>query len=475
MFQRHASRRRTRMGAAAAVFVVCAAIARAATADDPPGATLFRVFLTNGTTVTSYGEYARVGDRVVFSMPVGGGAEGPRLHLVTLPASLVDWAQTERYADSARYTRYVETRGEADYVALNNQIAQALVQISGTREPARRLEIAMAARRLLVEWPSAHYGYRAPDIAQMSGILDEVISELRAETGATAFELSFVATVSPPALLPASAVSTERELVYQALGLARIVDGPSERLSLLESIAAALDPGTTPPESIESWKVSLREMITTEIAEDRKVDAAYAVVSRDLTKLAARYSRLGDVMGVQRVLNSVDRRDRQLGKKRPEQIGALVGALNAELEQAQRMRLLWDRWALRLPDLRKYAMVAGDLLQSFDASRGRLEEIERLAGPSDAILARLLHTCDTLSSSLRALTPPAELTSAHALVLNAIQLASTAAQVRREAIRAGNLDTARNAASAATGALMLMARARAEIDAQLKPPSGGQP
>ena len=34
-------------------------------------ATLFRVFLNNGTAVVSYGEYARVGDRVVFSMPHG--------------------------------------------------------------------------------------------------------------------------------------------------------------------------------------------------------------------------------------------------------------------------------------------------------------------------------------------------------------------------------------------------------------------
>ena len=33
--------------------------------------TLFRVFLNDGTAVVSYGEYARVGDRLVFSMPIG--------------------------------------------------------------------------------------------------------------------------------------------------------------------------------------------------------------------------------------------------------------------------------------------------------------------------------------------------------------------------------------------------------------------
>ncbi|HYC47010.1 MAG TPA: hypothetical protein VED01_16160, partial [Burkholderiales bacterium] len=34
-------------------------------------AALFRLFLTDGTAMVSYGEYARVDDRVIFSMPVG--------------------------------------------------------------------------------------------------------------------------------------------------------------------------------------------------------------------------------------------------------------------------------------------------------------------------------------------------------------------------------------------------------------------
>jgi len=36
-------------------------------ADD---ATLLRVFLRDGTSLLSYGEFARVADRVVFSMPI---------------------------------------------------------------------------------------------------------------------------------------------------------------------------------------------------------------------------------------------------------------------------------------------------------------------------------------------------------------------------------------------------------------------
>ena len=55
---------------------------------------LFRLYLTDGTSIVSYGEFARVGDRVVFSM-VMGGAEQPRLHATTLPASAIDWTRTD--------------------------------------------------------------------------------------------------------------------------------------------------------------------------------------------------------------------------------------------------------------------------------------------------------------------------------------------------------------------------------------------
>src|SRR5262245_13239163 len=75
-------------------------------------ATLFRVFLNDGTAVVSYGEYARVGDRVVFSIPIGSigtGAVTPTLHVVNLPAAIVDWDATAKYADSARFAHYIAT------------------------------------------------------------------------------------------------------------------------------------------------------------------------------------------------------------------------------------------------------------------------------------------------------------------------------------------------------------------------------
>src|ERR1700693_552816 len=108
----------------AGILVLCLlTCARASAA--PDDATMFRVFLSDGTSLVSYGELARVGDRVVFSMPTSAGPN-PALHLVDLAASRVDGERTNRYAASARAARYLETQADDDYAALSNQIAQAL-------------------------------------------------------------------------------------------------------------------------------------------------------------------------------------------------------------------------------------------------------------------------------------------------------------------------------------------------------------
>ena len=74
----------------------------AAAADDPA---LLRVFLTDGTALVSYGEPARIGDRVMFSMPTAA-TPNPPLQLVNLPASRVNWERTDSYAEAARAAHY---------------------------------------------------------------------------------------------------------------------------------------------------------------------------------------------------------------------------------------------------------------------------------------------------------------------------------------------------------------------------------
>src|SRR5438132_11240045 len=94
-------------------------------ADD---ATRLRVFLSDGTSLVSYGELARVGDRVVFSMPTSAGPNPP-LHLVDLAANRVDWERTNRYAASARAAHYLEPQADDDYALLYNHVADALSEL----------------------------------------------------------------------------------------------------------------------------------------------------------------------------------------------------------------------------------------------------------------------------------------------------------------------------------------------------------
>src|SRR5262249_14116090 len=136
----------------AGVLMLCSLLTHGAAAVAAPqdnadsGATLFRVFLKDGGTLVSYGEIARVGDQVVFSMPTGPG-NPPAVHLTTLSADKIDWSRTERYAESARAGRYIETQAENDYTILSNQVAGTLNEVGRADDPARRVEIVERARR----------------------------------------------------------------------------------------------------------------------------------------------------------------------------------------------------------------------------------------------------------------------------------------------------------------------------------------
>src|SRR4030095_14103705 len=158
------------MARVVSVIVGClclAALGRPAFASD---ATLFRLFLLDGSVLVSYGEFARVDDRVVFSMPVAGISEQPRLQVASVRAALVDWPRTERYSASARYQRYASTRGEDDFRILSNQVARALNDVALSSNRQQALALAEKVRRDVAEWPQSHYGYRSNDIREIVAV-----------------------------------------------------------------------------------------------------------------------------------------------------------------------------------------------------------------------------------------------------------------------------------------------------------------
>jgi hypothetical protein len=448
-------------------------VVRAAPAPDDAAPTdaapLFRVFLKDGRSLVSYGEYARLDDRVVFSMPTSASTAAPQLQLINLPSDQVDWERTTDYAESVRASRYLATRAETDYTQLTTAIAQALNDVALTDDAARRLAIVERARKTLADWPAAHYNYKHEDVQQMLGMLDEAIADLRAASGASSFDLRFVASAAPPPpYMPLLPPPTPKEAIEQTLAAAHVTDSPAERLSLLTVAATALESGGA--DLPAEWAAGTRAAVTAEIARETTLDRRYKAMGARMLRLATARAALADVRGVQRVLVSIRANDAALGSARPETVASIVAAVEAELDAARRLRLERDRWALRAPALREYRDAVAASLQRLQRIAPLLEDIKALAGSGPDAIGAILGATALVLGRIPRVTPPDELRDAHTRLLSAAQLADNAAKVRREAALTGSMARAWDASSAAAGALMLAARARNDILLALRPP-----
>jgi hypothetical protein len=393
--------------------------------------TLFRVILKDGTALTSYGEYARVGDRVVFSMPFGSIPAGPQLQLVSLPASAVDWETTERYADSVRYARYLETRAEEDYAVLTGEIARRLNELSLVSDGAARLGIAEEARRLLMEWPASHFGYRSKDIREMVALLDEAIRS-QAKAGAQAFDLSLVASSS--LTMPLLPDPTPAQLIDQAMAAARFADNSVERTSLLRSVIAFIDQSL--PQLSRAWAKRSRASASAALKAELKTDQSYARLRDGTVTSAQRMAASADVDGVSNLIRRVRRADEGLGKKRPAEIDALVTHLEARLDAARRLRLARDQWDLRSEILLSYRDRAEKAVEALEGLKRPLADIRTLSGPDPRNLKKIRQRITAARQRLSLIVPPAEVASQHAMLVSAFHLAEQAVDTRERAILA---------------------------------------
>lgn len=444
--------------------LACHLPARAQTAATP----LLRLFLTDGTSLTSFGEWVRMGDRVVFSLPLGDGL-APDLQLVTLASSRVDWTRTERYAATARTVHYASTRAEDDFAQFSNQVAAVLTGIAREPDAKRRLAIAESARTAMADWPDQHHGYRAADVQQMLTLLDEVISDLRAAAGQDTFELGLVSSSpSMPAetLLPAP---TPAQLAEELLAASSLAETPAERSTLLESVLGLLDRAASLLPA--SWATRVRANALGSLTAERASDTAYAKLATVTLDTAARRARAADVRGLERLRAEVLKADAKLGSKRPAELTAMLGALDTSAESARRLRLARDQWRLREPDYRSYRRSVAPALRELSRVEDPLEDIRAQAGPSPGILARVARRFYRARPSMAGTTPPPSLAAAHALLQSAWDLADNAFTLRLRAVQTGDLSRATEASAAAAGALMLVARAREDLDKALTPPS----
>jgi hypothetical protein len=413
----------------------------------PADASLYRVFLTDGTTLVSYGEFARVADRIVVSLPLGAA-----LHLLSIPADTVDWEKTDAYAESVRATRYAETRGPDEFALLNEAVSRALGDIALTKDPARKVAMAAEARQNVMKWAADHYGYQADRVAQLASMFDEVVADVRAQGGARNVDLSLVANMAAPPSVPLLPPPSAEEGIEVALRAAALSPEATERISLLRAIERALTdagaPRTTP----------LYSRVRAALATEERANQGYEALTRAVIQRADQYARAADVTGVERVIRRALAEDDRLGQRRPQEMAAVLATLDAKLDAARRLRLARDNWAARAAALRDYRAAAEASLALLRTSRAALDEIQRLAGPSPVRLARLMARMKTATGQIATLTAPAEAASVHALLKSAVQFAQRAAERRHYAVATREMQAAWEASSAAAGALMFLER-----------------
>jgi hypothetical protein len=463
---------------AAALVVAGGGSARLSAQQNAIDALLYRIFLRDGSTLVSYGDFARVADRVVFSIPLGA-IEGPEppLHLVSIAEGAVDWERTDKYAEAMRARHYAATQGEVDFEALSTDVARALNDVARIKEPARRLAVATEARRRLADWPAAHHGYRASDVKQLAGLLDDALAELRVAAGLPRIDLSLVAVAdAQPPDVPELPAPTARDAFDHAYAAASVTNDASERVSLLEAIAYSLGPsradatGGAMDAARKSWTSAMHAKATSALAAEVKIDQDYrSLVDRIVTRADERAKR-ADVAGIELLLREVLKSDDRLGRRRPEMTAALLATLDGRLDSARRLRLARDAWTTRREGLLKYQGAVAESIARFRRSLPALEQIRQLAGPTPSALQPL---AIRLSEALRDVTrtsPPAEAEPVHSMLANAVQTAIRAASSRRIAVTTGDMATAWEAASAAAGAILMFERAQDELRKLNSPP-----
>jgi len=449
---------------AALVIWACAVSAEAA----PDDATLFRLFLKDGSTLVSFGEYTRVEDRVVFSMPVGGAADDPRLQVVWITATTVDWPRTERYAESARYQHYADTQGEDDFAALNNEVARVLNDIALGTNRLKALDLATQARAALAEWPRQHHGYRQDEVREIVALIDESMANLRAAGGATNFDLAIVASTPAVPLEPVLGMPSQREQLDQVLRLAAMAPNATDRVALLQSGLAMVNENGAGLVGAEL--VAVRTSIETRIRADLEVDRRYGQLAQQLTQRASRDAARASISGVEKTMSRLEREDAKLGKRRPELVESLRASIEASLTDARRLRLLRDQWVLRQSIYRAYQRQVGSQLLSLVKAQPQLEAIRRLDGPPLGTLQSLQSRLSGGSERLERLEVYEDLRATHSMLIGAWRFAENAARGRADAVSSGNVARAWEASSAAAGALMLLSQVQRGIQDLLELP-----
>ena len=208
-----------------------------------------------------------------------------------------------------------------------------------------------------------------------------------------------------------------------------LTDDPSERMSLLESLAQAVDKTTA--SLSPDVATHLQTLVHDRLRAEHQVEADYSRLSSFAGTDAKTRAARADVRGVEKVIARVQAEDERLGHQRPERVAALLASVRDELDSARRLRLARDQWSVKIGTYRSYRRAVSAPLASLDLIASSLDDIKRLAGPEATELPRLLQRVAQVLRALASIVPPSDLAPVHTLIESAARLAEQAVLTRK--------------------------------------------
>jgi hypothetical protein len=154
----------------------------------------------------------------------------------------------------------------------------------------------------------------------------------------------------PPS--PLAPPPTLRETIAQVLGLSRLADSSSERVSLLRTASALARErlAAAPVRDADADAIArLAAEVDGELSRELRVDAAYASFKARVLGDALRAAARADVRGVERIVTRARARDTALGQARPDVMSEVTASLERYLDTARQLRLARDQWAHASP------------------------------------------------------------------------------------------------------------------------------
>ena len=302
-----------------------------------------------------------------------------------------------------------------------------------------------------------------------------MIADLRAKVGQTGTSFALVA---PPPVLPDEPLlpePSEAEMVEQLMTAAQLAQTPAERTSLLQTLLGLLDRavGILP----KAWaglcpRRSDREARGGTESRSRVCRAAHH--DADVRREERRPRRCAGA----RTAARRGARGRHAGwaASRPADIAGLMAALDAQLEAARSMQLARDQWELRAPAARKYRRSVTLTLRAINRNTPALQDVRAQAGPPALEAAVRCSIAGAVTArGWTASRRPRTCVPVHALFRSAWEMGEQAFSLRLSAAASNDPARAQQASSAAAGALMLLTRARADLDAALARPALAAP